>query len=191
MSEPEQSKSARKLAINPEASKLHPASTEDADAVGAFSAFYRESLPALVAFLMYQGATLADASDLAHEAMTAAFRSWDVIEHPKAWTRRVASRAFLREMVRVEDPVEDLPELGVLVPQDNVVDWEEKHEVLRLMRLLPPRQRQVLAWTFDGFKPTEIAIELNLKPEVVRANLKKARRAISAHLAAHEEDSNE
>jgi DNA-directed RNA polymerase specialized sigma24 family protein len=50
------------------------------------------------------------------------------------------------------------------------------------MRLLPPRQRQVLAWTFDGFKPSEIAAELGLKPEVVRANLKKARHAIVAHL---------
>jgi RNA polymerase sigma factor (sigma-70 family) len=186
MDEPEQGKSARKLAANPGQSSTSPASVGDADTIAAFSKFYRESLPKLVAFLMYLGATLPDATDLAHEAMVAAFRSWNVIEYPTAWTRRVASRALLREMTRVEDPVGELPELGTLLKNDDAVDWEEQHEVLRLMRMLPPRQRQVLAWTFDGFKPSEIADELNLKPEVVRANLKKARRAIASHLAARE-----
>ncbi|MGD0556307.1 MAG: sigma-70 family RNA polymerase sigma factor [Streptosporangiaceae bacterium] len=186
MNEPERSESGRKLVADPKADQTH--APADGNVVESFSAFYRESLPGLVAFLMYQGATLADASDLAQEAMTDAFRSWDVIEYPKAWTRRVASRAFLRELSRAEDPVGDMPELGALLREGEVIDWEERHEVLRLMRLLPPRQRQVLAWYFDGFKPAEIAAELGLSSDVVRANLKKARRAIAAHLASREED---
>jgi RNA polymerase sigma factor (sigma-70 family) len=159
-----------------------PGTTEKVDAVQAFSVFYRESLQPLVAFLMYQGASLADAGDLAQEALAAAFHSWERIQHPKAWTRRVASRALIRQISRVEDPSEVVPERAVLLPDRDISDWEEKHEILRLMRLLPPRQRQVLAWTLDGFKPSEIAAELGLKPEAVRANLKKARRAIVAHL---------
>jgi RNA polymerase sigma-70 factor (ECF subfamily) len=188
MNEPERSESARKLAAGPKTAHTHEPAGGKTDAIESFSAFYRESLPTLVAFLMYQGATLADASDLAHEAMTAAFRSWDEIEYPKAWTRRVASRAFLRELSRAEDPADDMPELGVLIRHEEVADWEERHEVLRLMRLLPPRQRQVLAWSFDGFKPAEIAAELGLSPDAVRSNLKKARRAIATHLASREED---
>jgi RNA polymerase sigma factor (sigma-70 family) len=188
MGEAERDESSRKLITNPTSSKDRSPITTETDVVGAFSAFYRESLGALVAFLMYQGATLVDASDLAQEAMAAAFRSWSVIEYPKAWTRRVASRAYIRLVSRTEVLSEEMPELGVLISEDGVIELEEKHEVLRLMLLLPPRQRQVLAWTFDGFTPAEIATELKLEPEAVRASLLKARRAIAAHLTAREED---
>ena len=187
MNEPERSESGRKLAAGPKAARTREPADGKKDAVESFSAFYRESVPSLVTFLMYQGASLADASDLAHEAMTAAFRSWDAIEYPKAWTRRVASRAFIREMSRAEEPADEMPELGVLIRHEEVTDWEERHEVLRLMRLLPPRQRQVLAWSFDGFKPAEIAAELSLSAETVRSNLKKARSAIAIHLANREQ----
>jgi RNA polymerase sigma factor (sigma-70 family) len=186
--EPEQGEPGAERVVDPKVSKTLPSSKTEADKVGSFSIFYRQSLPTLVAFLMYLGANLSDATDIAQEAMIAAFQSWDIIQHPKPWTRRVASRAFIRQIARVEDPAENLPEHGVLIPDDPVIDLEERNEILRLIRLLPPRQRQVMAWTFDGFKPSEIAAELDLKPEVVRANLRKARIAIAAHLtAAHEE----
>jgi len=96
----------------------------------------------------------------------------------------VASRALVRRIASVaEDPVDDPPEHSSLLPTlTNVEAWEQRHEVLRLLDRLPPRQRQVLAWALDGHTPAEIANELEITPEAVRANLMKARRALAEHL---------
>jgi len=39
-----------------------------------------------------------------------------------------------------------------------------------------------MAWTYDGATPSEIATELQITPEAVRSNLKKARTALRNHL---------
>ncbi|MBT2225658.1 hypothetical protein KLK06_07315 [Nonomuraea sp. NEAU-A123] len=51
-----------------------------------------------------------------------------------------------------------------------------------MLRGLPHRQRQVLAWTFSGYTPAEIADQLGMTPNAVSASLKKARRAAIKHL---------
>ncbi|MFF4902852.1 sigma factor-like helix-turn-helix DNA-binding protein [Streptomyces sp. NPDC001068] len=51
----------------------------------------------------------------------------------------------------------------------------------------PARQRQVLAWTLSEFTPAEIAEQLNMTPEAVRASLKKARRAATKCVREWEE----
>jgi RNA polymerase sigma-70 factor (ECF subfamily) len=150
-------------------------------ATDSYAAFYREFITHLVAFLIWQGASLGDAADLAQEAMIEAYRSWDAIEHPRAWTKRVASRKYARQITRVE-PVEPA-HLAPLVPAGfDIAEWEEDHEILRFLALLPPRQRQVMAWTYDGYSRSEVAAELNITAEAVRTNLLRARRALAARL---------
>lgn len=39
-----------------------------------------------------------------------------------------------------------------------------------------------MAWTFDGYQPQEIADELDIRPDAVRASLKLARRALAEEL---------
>jgi len=138
----------------------------------------------LVAFLTWQGARLTDAADLAQETMALAYQHWHTIQQPKQWARRVASRAFWRRIASIEETlVDQLPDgMPLVPPQTDVAAFEQRHEVLRLLALLPPRQRQVMAWTFDGYSPSEIAEELQITPETVRSNLRKARRALAAHL---------
>jgi len=73
----------------------------------------------------------------------------------------------------------------VLLPDPNeTAVWEEQHAIIRLLAQLPPRQRQVLAWTYDGFTPEEIARELQISGEAVRQNLLRARRKLAAILEA-------
>jgi RNA polymerase sigma-70 factor (ECF subfamily) len=163
----------------------------------AFTAFYRTFVPTLVAFLRWQGVPLRDAADIAQETMIEAYRRWQTIEHPPAWTRRVASRMWARRVAQVVDgsaaeSVADpptaaaeeaelaRPATGLLAITD-VTAWEERHDVLLALETLPPRQRQVLAWTLADYTPTEIADELKMSPEAVRASLLKARRALAAH----------
>lgn len=160
-----------------------PAPTVDV----AFSAFYRRFVPTLVGFLVWQGARLPDAADLAQVAMSEAYRYWSTIREPEAWVRRVASRALVRHIARVEpeDPAGEIPERSSLLRSlTNVTAWEQQHEVLRLLDLLPPRQRQVMAWTLEGYTPAEIAKELKIESDAVRSSLSKARKTLAQHLSA-------
>lgn len=160
-----------------------------ADTVTEFSAFYRRFVPTLVGFLIWQGVQQADAVEIAQDTMAAAFQSWRGIDHPEAWTRRVASRAYARRIADLaEDPVAEVPEahsplLGNPSDLDAVIG---RHEVLRLLKLLPPRQRQVTAWAVDGYAPAEIAQELKMEPDAVRSSLYKARRRLARHIGPSE-----
>lgn len=161
---------------------ITPRSAQTADA--AFSAFYRRFVPTLVGFLIWQGARLPDAADLAQATMCEAYKYWSTVHKPEAWARRVASRALARHIASVEeDPVDGIPEHSSLLPSlTNVTAWEQQHEVLRVLGLLPPRQRQVMAWRLEGYTPAEIAEELQITGEAVRASLAKARKALAQHL---------
>ncbi|WP_159049039.1 RNA polymerase sigma factor [Streptomyces sp. NRRL B-3648] len=129
------------------------------------------------------------AADIAQEVMTDAYRNWSNITHPKAWVHAAASRALARKIATVEEPVEEVPEpTSLLARPDAIAEWETRHDILPLLRSLPPRQRQVMAWTLADFTPTDIADHLGLSTENVRANLMKARRTMAAHLNAGKEE---
>ncbi|HEV7452669.1 MAG TPA: sigma-70 family RNA polymerase sigma factor [Pseudonocardiaceae bacterium] len=150
-----------------------------------FCEFYREFLPNLVGFLMFQGASRPDAAEVAQDTMTKAYQRWSEIDNPKAWARTVASRAWVRRITsNKEDLVEHLPELNPLLPPSiDAERWEQQHEVLRVLDRLPPRQREVMAWTLESYTPAEIAVELKITAEAVRANLMKARRTLAEYLS--------
>lgn len=161
-----------------------------AERIAAFSDFYRAFVPTLIAFLRWQGARLPDAADIAQETMAKAYRSWERIEHPESWVRTVASREYARRIASLkEDPADDLLQTTPLLPLDfDVTAFEERHEVLQALELLPPRQRQIVAWTYDGYAPTEIGQLLGITPEAVRSSLLKARRTVAGFLARSRSD---
>jgi RNA polymerase sigma factor (sigma-70 family) len=155
-----------------------------------FSAFYRATIRRLVGFLINHGAALPVAADIAQDTMFKAYRCWTELNQPSAWVHTVASRALARRIADVrEDPVAEVPEPTSLLPRpEAAAEWETRHDVLGMLRSLPWRQRQVLAWTLDGYSPSEIAEELGLSPEAVRSSLRKARRAAVRYLGEGEED---
>ncbi|OKJ85700.1 hypothetical protein AMK33_38775 [Streptomyces sp. CB02400] len=164
-----------------------PAADEQADE--EFSAFYRENIRLLVGFLINHGASLHTASDIAQDTMTDAYMQWADIADPKTWVHKTASRALIRRATSIDDLVEEVPEPTALLPRpDDIAEWEVQHDALPLLRSLPPRQRQVMAWALAGFTPTEIADHLGLRPETVRANLGRARRTAANYLTAREEE---
>ncbi|MEU4780761.1 sigma-70 family RNA polymerase sigma factor [Micromonospora sp. NPDC023633] len=153
-----------------------------------FTDFFRKSIKPLVKFLATGlGISTADAADAAQEAMREAHRKWRTINNPHTWIRTVASRKAIRKLINpAEVLTDDVATLNPLLrmPPDQVVLWEEQQKVLRLLSTLPPRQRQVMAWTLDGYEPAEIAEQLRMTPEAVRSNLYKARKALAARLKA-------
>lgn len=160
-------------------SRLNPNPRELAE----FSSFYIDHMPNLIAFLLSHGASAADSADVAQETMVCALKNWPDIESPKAWSRRVASRALVRRIASIEEDTIAEPERSALLPANSDIDsWVQQQDYYRILRSLPPRQRQVMAWTIEGYKPAEIADLLHLDPATVRSNLRKARRTIVIQL---------
>ena len=155
-----------------------------------FARFYRDHIGRLAAYLMYQGAAADLAADIAQDAMIAAYPRWAEIKSPRAYTWTVAYRAFIRHAVNDhEQPAGEVPEPTPLLPHPGEAEaWLQEQHIIRVLRALPPRQRQVLALTIDGWTSAEIAELLGLDPAAVRSNLKKARRnADTYHRATREE----
>ncbi len=152
--------------------------------IARFTVFYRREVPRLVAFLRWQGASLHDATDCVQETMATAFQRWSNLRQPYAWCRLVASRRYARYVGTLrEDLVPDLESAGAVLRVEADLDaLEQRHTVLRILSLLPSRQRQVMAWTYDGATAHEIAEALKITPEAVRSNLYKARAALRTYI---------
>ncbi|MEV0356278.1 sigma-70 family RNA polymerase sigma factor [Nocardia sp. NPDC050697] len=148
-----------------------------------FSAFYRNHAAMLVGFLVTQGARAADATDIAQDTMIKLWKSWSTIESPMAWARVVAGRELVRRLGAVEeDNIDESEHSALLGAASDIDDWVRRDEYQRVLANLPPRQRQVLIWTTEGYSPAEIAVQLKLNAATVRSNLRKARRAVALHL---------
>lgn len=165
-------------AVNPEPGAMAPGSEQE------FARFYRERIGRLVAYLIYQGAPAHLAAELAQEAMITACRRWDTITSPRAYVWTVAYKGFLRHALHdPEEPVAEVPESAIVLPHPEEAEaWLEKQQIIEVLRALPPRQRQVLALTIDGWTPAETAGLLGILPSAVRSNLMKARRNAAEYL---------
>lgn len=155
----------------------------DTEREAEFTQFYRETTKPLVAFLILQGATVTEAADVAQDTMAKAFQRWHTINHPHAWTRRVASRTFIRLRVDQPETPVDPPPQPPLLRSGDIEGWELRHDLVRALARLPPRQRQVMAWTLAGHAPAEIADELAIPPATVRQHLYLARQTLSTSLS--------
>lgn len=157
-----------------------------------FAAFYREWTKPLVGFLVVQGADVALAADLVQETMIVLYRRWPEVDHPRAWAFRTASRRLVRVVSTVREiPTDELPSPPSPLLRAGVTDierWEQRHDVVDRVRRLPPRQRQVMAWTLYGYTPAEIAEQLGLPADTVRSNLYQARNTLKTQLAREEDD---
>jgi RNA polymerase sigma factor (sigma-70 family) len=148
-----------------------------------FPSCYERELSSLIWFVMSLGADAHRAADVAQSTFAEAFPVWDRIQYPNAWLRRVAGRIYYRTMVREETPVDVLPDRqGPLSAATEVELHDEARAVLAALADLPPKQRQVMAWSIDGFSPGEIALELDVDPAAVRQNLAKARKNLKQAL---------
>ena len=141
-----------------------------------FSLFYDAEMPRLVAFLMVRGVRANIAPDIAQEALTEAYRSWSAIDNHRAWARTVALRLWQRRLkyLTTELPCEELHD-DQLLALDDADEIENRHIFLELLKELSDIQREVMAWTYDGYTPNEIALYMKKSPATVRSTLRNAR----------------
>jgi RNA polymerase sigma factor (sigma-70 family) len=163
-----------------EARQLPAGSGELGD--GEFAEFFRAEHKKLIRFLIAIGAGADEAAEVAQVTFVKAFENWDVIRAPRAWIRRVAVNELTaaRQAARRETPQATLPDAPVPVSAALAAELtEEARQVLAALQALPPRQRQVMAWSIDGFGAVEIAGELGVSPESVRQSYAKARKNLA------------
>lgn len=167
-----------------------PSPASDGGNGAEFEAFYRRFVPVLVGFLLCHGAPLALAADIAQSTMLKAWRSWPRISSPEAWARKTAGRELIRCQTSDRETSTELVPAGALLPHHakEIAEFEARHLIIWMLGRLPPRQRQVMAWTIHGFEPREIATELGITPEAVRSSLKQARREVARMLNGEGED---
>jgi RNA polymerase sigma factor (sigma-70 family) len=154
---------------------------DDAPATSrSFEEFFTERFRPLMRWLIIsEKAGFGEAEDAVTEAMTEALQGWARIRSPDAWVRVAAKRHLVRARtrVRLETPeaVED-EQLSQSPREDDpaVLDEEERY-VLNVLDQLPPKQREVLAYSCDSYEPAEIAMEIGANPATVRRNLSEAR----------------
>lgn len=164
-----------------------PLDTDTSSTDDAFTMFYPATIKPLIAFLILQGASLPDAAEVAQDTLLSAYERWDTLDNPRAWSYRVASRAWARKHFSIkEDLTADQPEPSPVLCTTEIEHWELEYDAVRAISALPSRQRQVMAWTLYGFTPNEIAQELGMSNDAVRSNLHKARRALSTRLSRTE-----
>lgn len=171
---------------------------EAAQELAEFDRFFLTEFRAIVHTVMLAGATFEGASDAVQEAMVLAMARFDQLDKPDAWVRRVAVRIHNRRSTReaqsagqppARQPTPDLPEVATTLatpapadetttpsPADGTTPPDEVREALQE---LSPLQRMVMALTFDGYSPTEIAASLDKLPDTVRATLRQARRRLA------------
>ena len=144
-----------------------------------FAHCYRELMHPLIVFVRRHDASQHEALEAAQAAFALAWESWDSIESPQAWLRRVAYRQLLKQRSRREHTPEHLPDQpGGPCPTETVELGAQEAVVLQVLAALPMRQRQAVAWCYDGFSAQETAEHLGLTPEAVRQNLARARKRL-------------
>nr|WP_275935577.1 WhiB family transcriptional regulator [Streptomyces avicenniae] len=156
----------------------------------AFEALFRERFVPLVGFLIKAGARRPDAEDAVQCAFIDLAGVWETVTHRAAWLRTTCYRAWLRLVRRNR-----ADQLGHLLPEavarDATEDVPGRFLILELLWRLPPVQRTVMAFAFDGCGPAETAAAMGVPAANVRQNLRRARAALARFLEENDEEDRE
>lgn len=153
------------------------------------AALYDQEMPRLVLFIKTLSNNLDDhaAADIAHTTFEKALPRWGSIRNPKAWLYAVAhnevkarGKALQQEIITSTVP-EQAGELSAAL----TAEWRaEQRAVAEELKILAPKQQQVMAWTLADFTDAEIADALGMTADAVRQNRHKAKRNLQRVLEA-------
>jgi RNA polymerase sigma factor (sigma-70 family) len=144
-----------------------------------YASFFHERFSKTVVLLVALGASRADAEDATQEAMLRAWQKWDSIKTPHAWVCTVAYRTYLKHVHARDRQAISLAKSasGPTAESDQSI-FTDGQQVLQLLRALPPGQRTVAAFFYDGLTCEEIAELVEKPPATVRSQLRHARQAL-------------
>ncbi|MFF4362829.1 RNA polymerase sigma factor [Streptomyces sp. NPDC001351] len=150
----------------------------------SFTDFYASEVRLIVLFVYKNGATWDDAWDATQNAFAEAFQRWDSIDYPAKYVRATALRNYRAQKQRSSEDVRRATEAEwFYFPSfDQLKLLDEEKDVIDAIAKLPERQREVMAWNYDGFSIPEISDLLHVDPRRVRSNLHLARKRLKEAL---------
>jgi RNA polymerase sigma-70 factor (ECF subfamily) len=132
---------------------------------------------------------LAVAEEMAQDAFLAAFGAWERIrsfDRPDAWVRRVVANKCVSAWRRGATEARLVARLRRERVAEPVIP-EPDHDVLRAIRALPGRQRQVLALiVLEDRSVADVAQLLGCSEDSVRTHLRRGRAALAARVRESE-----
>lgn len=159
--------------------------------IASFEMFYLNQRRALIDLAYAVSGSRYGAEDLAQEALTEAFRSWEKIcrkDNPGTWVRRIllnmASSAYRRRLAEARALARHPSDIETVAFPEVT---GEVDRIWREVRRLSRRQSQVIALVFlEGLSQVEIAEILEISKESVQTHLRRARAALAARLGLEE-----
>jgi RNA polymerase sigma-70 factor (ECF subfamily) len=156
-----------------------------------FEEFYVGTRHRVVTFLYAMGGDLTEAQDAAQEAYARAWQRWHVVGEyadPEAWVRLVGYRLLVnrwrKARSRADAHLRHGPQRPAPAPGEDTV------LLVRALRGLPERQRVAIALHHLLDLPVEeVARQLGISVNTVKAQLARGRRALAVYLGADEEGS--
>jgi RNA polymerase sigma-70 factor (ECF subfamily) len=160
-----------------------------ADESAAFTAWYRNEHPRLLATMTIVTRDLHTAQDITAEAFARALAAWkrvSAMDSPTGWTYRVAVNLARRRARRaaIEERL-----LRRIAATDDGIPAEHAIELWDAVRALPPRARTAVALRYTaGLTEAEVAAAMHVAVGTASATLASARRALAAALAEPDAD---
>lgn len=156
-----------------------PAEQDGADPEAAVTALYRAHALGLVRLAYLMLGDRAGAEDVVQEAFGGLYRRWDQLADKGRALQYVRSsvlngcRSALRRPRHVG--VEGAPQPAAASAEVAALTSEERREVMRALRRLPDRQREVLVLRFYLDEPeAAIAQAMGISPSTVRSTAHRA-----------------
>jgi RNA polymerase sigma-70 factor (sigma-E family) len=156
-------------------------------AAAVVGALYETSALGLIRMAYVMLGDLPSAEDVVQEAFYGLYRRWDRLADPSGATYYVRTsvlngcRSVLRRRVVRRRPLAD-PAHAVSA-ETVVLGGEEREDVIRALRRLPDRQREVLVLRFYAELPVEqIARVMGIRPGTVRSTAFRALDALGRTL---------
>lgn len=153
---------------------------------GSFQSFYETQYHAVFAVARALTGDDGWAEDVTHDTFLAAFRSWDQLDNPVGWVRRVAfnqahsawRRRYAERRALARMPID--PVVGDEIPAETEQFWAQ-------VRRLPKRQAQTIALYYLEDRPIEeIAAILGCAESTARKHLSRGRRSLAQLLEVEE-----
>ena len=180
--------------VHPAGSAWRPDAAPDAgppDAAGASAAavgaLYKASALGLIRMAYVVLGDLPSAEDVVQEAFVGLYRRWDRLADPAGATYYLRTsvlngcRSALRRRAVRRRPLADPP--SAVSAEMVVLGGEEREDVIRALRRLPDRQREVLILRFYAELPDEqIARVMGIRPGTVRSTAFRALDALGRTL---------
>ena len=152
-----------------------------ADPEQEFDQFFRDTCPRLVGQAFVYTGSLAQAQDLAHEALARAWQLWHEIrtyDSPEAWTRKVLFNLATTEWRRTKRR-RDHGEILFPIEGPDV----EALALAQALRTLPiPQRHAIVLHDAVGIPVADIARELEVPEGTVRSWLTRGRRLLALEL---------